>query len=122
MALQELVVFKNEPVLYWLSGKRLFARDRGTAPIAVGVIFFLVLTLPLTVIAMVYGHDTVKTASSGFYISYVENFSWSVSMIILFPLIVGLIYKYYLSIPRVQGHLLESLASGITEDVMREYQ
>jgi hypothetical protein len=122
MALQELVVFKNEPVLNWLSGKRLFARDRKTAAIAVGIAFLLFMTLPLTAMAMLFDYFAVKIAVSGEYISYLKNFSWSVSMIFIYPLIVGLIYKYYLSIPRVLGNLLDSFAPDISKEAIKEYE
>lgn len=122
MALHELVVFKNEPVLYWLAGKRLFARDRKTAPIAVGIAFFLIVTLLLTAMAMIFDYFAVKKAVSGEYVSYIKNFSWSVSMFFLYPLIVGLIYKYYLSIPIVLGHLLESFVPDISQKAVKEYE
>ncbi len=121
MVLQDLVIFKNEPVLNWLSSKRLFAKDRKTAPITVGVAFLLVVSLPLTAIAILFdsiAHDKLSDAE---YISYLENFSWSISMIYLYPLIVGLIYKYYLSVPHVLGKLLESLVSGISKNSIEEY-
>ena len=122
MALQELVIFKNEPVLNWLSGKRLFARDRKTAPITVGIVFFLFVTLPLSILAMIYDSWALKLTGDEEYISYSENFSWSISMIYLFPLIVGLIYKYYLSFPRVLGQLLESLVPDISEEAIKVYE
>ncbi len=50
------------------------------------------------------------------FISYFANISWSISMIILFPPIIGLTFKYYIEIPRLYAWVAVPIEANDIED------
>ena len=95
----KFLVYRNEPLLYSLT-------RFGLNPIQLGVGFFLLITVPLTIWAIAFD-VSVDIENSG-YVSYLENISWSLSLIYIFPFIIGLTHKYYNEIPRLFDYLIKN--------------
>ena len=92
----KLVVYKNEPVL------RLLTRSRLINPLSLGILFFVLVSLPLTLWA-VYSQPDPKDGTQ--FVSFLENVSWSIALLYLFPFVVALTLKYYLAIPELFKYL-----------------
>jgi hypothetical protein len=75
------------------------------SPLLIGILFFFFISLPLTFL----GTITATNQDVHNYVTYWENVSWSVSIIFIFPFVVGLTAKYYLEIPK----LFEKLSKKI---------
>ncbi|MEP0942452.1 MAG: hypothetical protein ABJH63_05125 [Rhizobiaceae bacterium] len=59
-------------------------------PTGLGLAFFGLISVPISLFAVF-----TDTPSNTSYLSYVDNISWSVSILVLFPLIVALSLKYH---------------------------
>ena len=103
----KLLVYRNEPLLHSLT-------KFGLNPIQLGVGFFLLVTVPLTIWAIAFD-ASVDIENSG-YVSYLENVSWSLSLIYIFPLIIGLTHKYYNEIPRLFDYLIKNSIKPLNEE------
>jgi len=85
----EFSICHNDPLV------RLFARYK-IGPITLSAIF-LTLAAIFTIWTW-YGYPGLKGDPK--YLTYAENISWFLSLIFIFPFVLGLTYKYYLDIPR----------------------
>ncbi|MFQ6023795.1 MAG: hypothetical protein ACE5NW_13835 [Acidiferrobacterales bacterium] len=79
------------------------------SPVRLGVGFFVLIALPLTLWNAVLGGNVDTTDG---YLSYFENISWSLSMIYLFPFVVGLSLKYYKEIPKLFQYLIDNVVQN----------
>ena len=95
----KLIVYRNEPLLYSLT-------KFGLKPIQLGIGFFLLGTVPLTIWAIAF--DASVDIENSNYVSYIENISWSLSLIYIFPFVIGLTHKYYNEIPRLFDDLIKN--------------
>lgn len=82
----------------------------GISPTGLGIAFLFCVAMPLTIWASLMEAPPVNDP----YQSYFDNISWSISMVLLFPCVVALTFKYYQEIPELFSHLLET-ASGDPE-------
>jgi hypothetical protein len=96
----KIVVYKNEPLMC------LITRSRYANPLSLGVSFFVFVSLPLTLWAVLSQPDP---ANGEDFVTFLENISWSVSVIYLFPFIMALTLKYYQSIPKLFEYLFSKL-------------
>lgn len=78
--------FKSEPVLNAIS-------SIGLSPVSLGLIFLLAIALPFSAWAVL----SEPLLPDETYLSYAANISWSLSIVLLFPPILGLTLAYYLS-------------------------
>jgi len=99
-------VFEKEPLLYFLH-KKLHLN-----PVTLGLAFFIVISLSLTV----FGIFNSQNEHDPGFISYMQNISWSVSLLVLFPFIVGLTLHYYLTIPKLFSNLAARCTSLDEQD------
>jgi hypothetical protein len=95
-------VYAQEPIARTLARLKL-------SPVAVGILFFLTVSLPLTIWA------SMAVADRPDYVGYFENISWSVSILTVFPLLVGTTLKYYQDIPELLGDILAKVADDCPE-------
>ena len=94
----EFSVCANDPLI------RLFARyDLGPVWLSVG---FLILAALFTA-WLWYCYPELNEFNK--YLTYTENVSWFLSLIFIFPFVLGLIYKYYLDIPQATVNTYEKL-------------
>jgi hypothetical protein len=96
----KLVIYKNEPLM------RLITRSRYANPLSLGVAFFVFVSLPLAVWAV---RSQPEPKNGQEFITFLENISWSVTLIFLFPFVVALTLKYYQSIPTLFDFLFAQL-------------
>lgn len=101
------VIYKNEFLM------RLITRSRYASPLTLGVAFFVLISLPLAVWAML---SQPEPKSGKEFITFLENISWSISIIYLFPILVALTLKYYQSIPALFDYLFSQLRGGKQAD------
>ncbi|OEU72533.1 MAG: hypothetical protein BA864_14660 [Desulfuromonadales bacterium C00003093] len=101
-----LIIYKNEPIIRFLFSMKV-------TPISISILFFFFISLTLTFA----GAFTAQNALVPNYVDYWENISWSISILCIFPLIVGLTAKYYNEIPR----LFEELSKNIEPDQASKY-
>lgn len=102
------VVYEKEPLLRFITWVKL-------TPVTLSVAFFFGISVTLCVWAALTGPDT---PSGPEYISFFRSISWSLSILFLFPFVVGLSLKYYQEIPRVFDYLLEKVVeSGKSEEI-----
>lgn len=94
---QPFCIFEKEPILFLL--KRLLGEK--LTPVTLGLGFFLVISLSLTL----FGALSTPKKPPWDYLSYMANISWSISMLVLFPIIVGLTLRYYEAIPALFNKL-----------------
>ncbi len=92
-------IYEKEPLL------RLITLANFT-PVTLGIAFFFGISLTLCAWAALSAPDTVPGSA---YISFFRNISWSLSILFLFPFVVGLTLKYYHEIPRLFGYLFENV-------------
>ena len=95
----DLQVCRSEPV-----ARMLLSRNLG--PVGTTLVFFLTASLPLTVWAALA--PGAPPQEGGKFTGYFANVSWSISMLGIFPLVVGLSVKYFQEIPKLFVHLATS--------------
>jgi hypothetical protein len=95
----ELQVYRSEPLARMLL-------SRGLGPIETTLVFFLTVSLPLTVWATLVPGAQPPDGSR--FTSYFANVSWSISMLVIFPFVVGLSVKYFQEIPKLFADLATS--------------
>lgn len=83
---------------HWLSRK-------GISPLQFGLSFLILVAMPLTLWSLIADQD------SSSYVSYIQNVSWSLSMLVIFPLFLGLTLYFYNSYPGVLQHLYDTTAT-----------
>ena len=91
-----LVLWDKEPLMRLLAGK--------LTPVSLGICFFVFISLPLCISATLF--------QSGF----IDNISWSITIVFLFPFLVGLGFKYYKEVPKLFDHLLEDVVEDTSND------
>jgi hypothetical protein len=109
----KLLVYRNEPLLHSLT-------KLGLGSVQIGLGFFILITLPLTLWAIVF--DSSIEIDARDYVSYLENISWSLSLIYIFPFIVGLIHKYYKEIPRLYDRLIKNSINPLNETAVAGFR
>ena len=92
----KLVLWDKEPLMRLLAGK--------LTPVSLGICFFVCISLPLCILASMY--------QPGF----IGNVSWSITIVFLFPFLVGLGFKYYEEVPKLFDHLLEDVVEDTPND------
>ena len=106
-------VYETEPLMLAVRWLRL-------APVTLGIAFFLIVSLPLCILAVFSPKPPPEV--SGDYLSFFENISWSLSMLYLFPFLVGLTLKYYEEIPKLFTYLVEEIVTGTEhQDSLERY-
>lgn len=90
-------VYETEPLI------RAVASFKWITPVRLGILFFLLVSLSLSLWAFLAGGE-----NSAEYITYLENISWSVSLLYLFPFIIGLTLRFYQGIPDLFEYLFEN--------------
>jgi hypothetical protein len=88
-------IYAKAPFVCWLARCRLH-------PATLGALFFLTVSLPLTLWASLIP----PRKDIGEFIGYLENLSWSISILTIFPLLIGATLKFYQDIPALFHHLL----------------
>jgi len=104
MSLEEtdkLVLWDKEPLMRLLAGK--------LTPASLGICFFICVSLPLCISALVFQRE--------FFI----NISWSLSIVFLFPFLIGLSLKYYLEVPKLFDHLFDDIVDNNSDDRKAEF-
>ena len=105
-------VYETEPLMRAVRRLRL-------TPITLGIAFFLFVSLPLCILAAVFDKPVARDDD---YLSFFENISWSLSMLYLFPFLVGLTFKYYEEIPKLFRYLVEEVVTGTArQDSLQRY-
>jgi len=89
------VIYKNEPVIRLLFSIK-------SSPVWIGFLFFVFISLPLTLAGML----TPVNSTNSNYIEFYQNISWSISINIIFPIVAGLTAKYYIEVPKLFQELL----------------
>jgi hypothetical protein len=84
-----------------------------TTPSRAALIFFLFLSLPL----LVWGFAHQPASSDPNYLTFQANLSWVVSILILFPVIVGFSITYYRGIPQLFDYLFELTGQADTKSL-----
>ena len=108
----KFVVYEKEPLLRFITWVKL-------TPVTLSVAFFFGISLTLCVWAYLTGPDTPLGSE---YISFFRSISWSLSMLFLFPFVVGLSLKYYQEIPRVFDYLLEKVVEGSRNEEIDDFR
>lgn len=90
-------VYETEPVI------KAIASCKHVTPVRLGILFFLLVSLTLTVWAVVTGGENTDA-----YVTYLENISWSISLLYLFPFVIGLTLRFYQGIPDLFEFLFEN--------------
>ena len=90
-------IYAKAPFVCWLARCRLH-------PATLGLLFFSSVSLPLTL----WGSLIPQRKDIADFIGYFENLSWSISMLTIFPLLIGATFKFYQDIPELFHHLLSS--------------
>lgn len=75
----------------------------GVSPVRLGIVFFLSVSLPLSIWASLAEPPMAELD----HVSFFDNISWSISIIFLFPFVVSLTLKYYQEIPNLFEFLLK---------------
>ncbi len=92
----DLQVCRSEPV-----ARMLLSHNLG--PVGTTLVFFLTASLPLTIWAALT--PGTPPQEGGKFTGYFANVSWSISMLGIFPIVVGLSVKYFQEIPKLFAHL-----------------
>lgn len=106
-------VYETEPIM------RLITSFSFMTPVRLGIVFFFMISLTLA------GWGAVaqsRIGNSAHYITYFENISWSVSLLYLFPFIVGLTLKFYEEIPRLFDYLLEERVEATNDALIEAFR
>jgi hypothetical protein len=105
-------VYANEPLM------RFLVQVCRANPITLGIGFYAVVTFPLCV----WQVFIQPPGDAGpHYVSFLDNISWSISMIFLFPFVVGLTLEYYRKIPRLFEYLIEEILEERNENEIRDF-
>lgn len=83
---------------HWLTQK-------GTTPFQFGLSFLILVAIPLTLWSLYADQDMPTHIHGTLYITYLKNISWSLSLLIIFPLFLGLSLHFYNTYPSVLQHL-----------------
>lgn len=89
-------VYRSEPLARAVAHFRL-------SPIALGILFFSTISLSLTL------WGSFPTSDRKDILLYFENVSWSISILTILPLLLGISFKYYQDIPRLFADLLSQI-------------
>jgi hypothetical protein len=108
----KLLIYKNEPLIY------LITRSPYANPISLGALFFFLVSLPLTLWAIL---SQPSPENNKDFVTFLENISWSVSIIYLFPFVVALTLKYYESIPELFYYLFSRL-NGEDKEGLEDFE
>ncbi len=107
----QFALYEREPLLGILGlGK--------VSPGALSVGFWGVVSLPLCVWATLSEPPTPPSLQ---YVSFFENISWSLSIIVLFPLIVGLSLTFYREVPSLFAALFDNVVENATDQEKRDF-
>ncbi len=107
-----LVIYEKEPLL------RLIALAKFT-PVTLSIAFFFCISLTLCAWAAWTQPDTTPAST---YITFFNSVSWSLSMLFLFPFVVGLTLKYYQEIPRVFDYLFEKVVEDKKKEEIEDFR
>lgn len=110
----DLCVYRTELLI------RFLASFKFITPTTLGIFFFFAVSLPLTVWATLEGQPLPGNADD--YVSYLKNISWSVSLLYLFPFVVGLTLKFYQEIPKLFSYLYDSVVESGAENDVNEFK
>ncbi len=88
-------IYAKAPFVCWLARCRLH-------PATVGFLFFFTVSLPLTL----WGSLIPRERDIADFVGYFENVSWSISILTIFPFLIGATLKFYKDIPDLFHHLL----------------
>lgn len=105
------IVYQKEPLLRFITWAKL-------TPVTLSVAFFFGISLTLCAWAALTGPVTPGSE----YISFFRSISWSLSMLFLFPFVVGLSLKYYQEIPRVFDYLFEKVVEGDEREEIGDFR
>ena len=114
----DFCIYRNAPLLRYYRSLTSLYNDR-FRPIHLGIVFFVIVSLSLTIFTTVTEYELGEETSfctNNLYLSYWCNISWSISIIFIFPFVIGLTLKYYDEIPL----LFSTLAEKITEEQKSE--
>lgn len=79
--------------------------------------FFVPITLSLWGAWDAWAFDKSLIDGSDGWVTYFENISWSISMFLIFPFLVGRTPYFYQEIPKLFNHLLEKVINPKDEDI-----
>jgi hypothetical protein len=102
---RDLVVGRNDPVM-------IVVRKLGLCPKDLAYYFFCVFSFSLSLFASAvpFKHDVPN------YQPYIVNVSWSLSMLFIFPFVVGFILKYYNEVPKLYYALFARIEDAPEEE------
>lgn len=111
MEFTEFSICKNDPLIKLLTRFRL-------GPVGLSV-FFLVLAVLFTVWNWYCYAKPIEP--NPYYLTYTENISWFLSLIFIFPFVLGLTFKYYQDVPLVTVNIYNKLDKKPSRDVFFRY-
>ena len=89
---------------HWLTRK-------GISPLQFGLSFLILVAIPLTLWSL-YADQNMSTHVHGvLYVTYLQNVSWSLSLLVIFPLFLGLSLHFYNTYPGVLQYLYNTTAT-----------
>jgi hypothetical protein len=106
----EISVASREPITQIMSFFKL-------NPVNAGLLFFCFVSLPLTI----WGSFSTPEDSSKVTNQYFYSIAWSVTILTIFPLLIGLTVKYYSEIPILIQELLSHVSAEAPQGLKKEY-
>lgn len=89
------------------------------SPILIGLLAFSI-AFAFTLIAWLV--DFKQAKDYAYYFSYIQNISWSVSLLFIFPPVIGFTYYYSLKMPKLVPALIASLSHNKDQNQFENHQ
>jgi hypothetical protein len=85
---------------------------QGISPLQFGLSFLILVGIPLTLWSL-YADKNMPAEDYGvLYVTYLQNVSWSLSLLVIFPLFLGLSLYFYNTYPGVLQYLYNTTATA----------
>lgn len=88
---------------HWLTRK-------GISPLQFGLSFLILVAIPLTLWSLHADQDMPIHINGVLYVTYLQNVSWSISLLVIFPLFLGLSLHFYNIYPGILQYLYNTTA------------
>jgi len=102
------IVCGGEPLLKFLSSFNI-------PPYKLGFYFFIIISFTLSIT----GAFCEPKPDQSKFVNYFENISWSISILFIFPIVIGLTKKYYIKIQLLLNDLTKKPAKGRKEQAVK---
>ena len=90
---------------HWLTRK-------GISPLQFGLSFLILVGIPLTLWSLHADKNMPAEVEGVLYVTYLQNVSWSLSLLVIFPLFLGLSLHFYNIYPGVLQYLYNTTATA----------